>query len=131
MKRLIYMGIITLILSLLIIFYKPNDKYLGVFENKITIENDIEKDDYEWTYEINNNNLVLDSEGKSKLSSKNIKRFWTFVPIKDGETTISFYYSKQDEEYTTKITYKFKIKKNKIIWIEGEATGTYDFPNPF
>ena len=111
---------ITLIISLLLIFYPRN--YLMKFDNEININyEDITKDNL-WKYEMNNDNLKL---------KNNVNNLWTFVPNKNGKTILTFYYDKKEDGYKYKIIYELEVKNNKIIWLEGEAFGLINYPNPY
>lgn len=120
--RYIIMFTITLVLVLIIIFYNPNKKYLGVYKNNMTIFYDIVEDGYEWTYDLENKIL------KETDSSKNS---WTFDAINDGDTVLIFYFKKiGSDDYKYKIKYILNIKKNTIYWTEGRAEGLLTYPNP-
>ncbi len=117
MRYYIIFGL-TLIAVLLITFY-PKD-YLMRFENQITVDYSKLTEDDLWTYEIDNDNLLL----KENLNNK-----WVFIPNKNGKTILTFYYNRDDDKYTYKITYELVVKNNKIIWKNGEALGLLDYPN--
>lgn len=72
MKKIIIMFIITIIISMIIIFYNPNKKYLGVYKDNITIEYDI--NECIWSFELKNNNLKLIDNNKT-----NAKELWKFI----------------------------------------------------
>ncbi len=110
----------TIILALLILFYPRN--YLLKFKDSVTIDYESMNTDNLWTYEIDNDNLMLEN---------NVNNLWKFIPKKDGETILTYYYNKVGEKYKYKIIYKFIIKGNKIIWKEGEGQGLLDYPNPY
>ena len=109
----------TLIITLLILFYPS--KYLAKYENELNIEYDYKDEGYEWNYEINNDNIILKENNNDK---------WTFIPNKDGKSTITFTYSKEDN-VKYKIIYDLKIKGNKIYWINGMGYGLLSYPNPY
>ncbi len=119
--RYIIMFTITIIISLIILFY-PKD-YLLKFSDSVTIDySDITSEDV-WTYEIDNDNLLL---------IQSVNNSWKFKPNKNGNTSITYYYNKNnDGGYEYKIMYEFIIKGNKIIWKSGEAEGLIDYPNPY
>ncbi len=124
MKRFIIMGLVTLVLVLIIIFYDPNKNYLGVFKDNITIDS-IKVTDCTWEYEINGASLVLDSEEtvNNTISSK-------YKIFKEGSSSIIYRCTNADETKYT-ITYSFNVKDNKIIWTEAESLGLLDFSNPY
>jgi len=111
--RYIIIFSITLVISLLLIFYPQ--KYLMKFEDSITVDyTSITKDNL-WKYEISNNNIKL---------KENVDNLWIFVPNKNGKVKLTFFY-----ENKYKIIYELKVNKNKITWISGEAIGLLDYPN--
>lgn len=113
---------LTAILTIYILFFSPLTKYLAIYENSMTIEYDIEqKDGYNWIYELDNENIRLESSDKNK---------WKFVPNKNGETNLVFYYKNDDDTLYT-ITYGLKIRGKKIIWTKGEGLGLTSYPNPY
>ena len=118
MRFVIIFGV-TLILSLLILFYNP---YLGVYKNTITIDySDISDGSFSWSFIKNNDCIELYNESENK---------WVFVPKNNGKSTLTFYYQNQsDVKY--KIIYDFKIKNNKIYWLNGEGYGLLSYPNPY
>ena len=109
---------ITLILLLLILFYNP---YLGVYKDYINISLDDNIENYDWKYEIDNDNIEL-VESNDQL--------WKFKTNKNGITNLYFIYSNNDD-VKYKIYYKLKIKNNKIYWLEGYGEGLLSYPNPF
>ena len=123
MRYIIIFGV-TLILSLIIIFYNPNSKYLGVYNDKLTIEYTYDEENYKWIYESDHDFFSVKQVGNSK---------WILTPKKDGETKITYYYTNDDtiENSIYEIYYKFTIKNNKIYWTESEAKGLLDYPNPY
>ena len=109
---------ITIILALFIAFYKP---YLYVYNDSVTIEYNYNEPDYRWEYDINNNNLSIKKVTDNK---------WILTPKSNGKTFISFKYVNNDDvKYT--INYEFKVSNKKIYWINGEAKGLLNFPNPY
>lgn len=122
MKKIIIMFIITLIISSVIIFYNPNKKYLGVYKDNITIEYKI--NECSWLFELKNNNLKLTENKKENVE------LWKFEINNEGNEELTFKCIK-DEETIYIIYYEFEIKKNKIIWKQGEGKGLFDYPNPY
>ncbi len=118
MRYILIFGV-TIILTLLILFYPQ--KYLAKYENEINIEYDFKDEGYNWNYDINNDNIVLKENNGDK---------WTFIPNKNGTSTITFTYSK-DDNIKYKITYDLKIKGKKIYWLNGEGSGLFSYPNPY
>ena len=116
MRYFIIFGV-TFVLLLFILFYNP---YLGVYNDSVTIKYDFNDEGYSWDYTIYNDNLILkDSDANS----------WTFIPNKNGVCKLIFKYtSEENSKYT--IEYKFKIKGNKIYWLDGVGYGLLDYPNP-
>lgn len=113
---------VTFIISIYLIFFGPTSKYLAVYEDKMTIEYDMDtKEGYEWSYESSNDNLELSSSECDK---------WVFKPNKNGDTTLTFYYKNSDKTLY-KIIYGIKVLGNKIIWTKGEGTGLTSYPNPY
>lgn len=109
---------ITIILALFIAFYKP---YLYVYNDSVTIDYNYNEPDYRWEYDINNNNLSIKKVTDNK---------WILTPKSNGKTFISFKYVNNDDvKYT--INYEFKVSNKKIYWINGEAKGLLNFPNPY
>lgn len=121
MRYFIIFGV-TIAIALLILFYPQ--KYLYKYENEITIDYNNLKDTTAelWTYEINNENLKLMNQVDKK---------WTFKINKEGITDLIFYYDKNGESQKYKIYYKLEIKNDKIYWLEGNALGLLDYPNPY
>ena len=118
MRYYIIFGI-TIFLALIIMFYRP---YLGVYKNQITIEYNELTDDYYWDYSLDSDKIRLKSSEKNKF---------IFVPVKNGNTTLIFYYKNSNSEEKYKIVYNLKIKNNKIYWTSGEGFGLLDYPNPY
>ena len=112
---------ITLILLIIIFLYKP-DNNLGYFKDTVTIYYNEDDLDYNWTYDISNENLILEKSGKNK---------WTFKSNKDGKVEITFFYMDDKEEFKYKVYYLFEVIGNKIYWLEGESKGLKDYPNPY
>lgn len=125
MRYYIIFGI-TFILLLIILFYTPNDKYLGVYENIVNINlEDLKVSDegYKWLYQKDdsiNVNIINNSSWKLSFS-------------KDGKFKITYYYTQNENIEDAKyiIYYEFERNKNKIYWISGKAKGLLDFPNPY
>lgn len=125
MNRFILMGIITLIMLVIIFTYNPNGRYLAIYEDKVTIDYNVDKG-YNLSMDLSGKSLFLE---KKEIDNNNIS--WTFLPNADGTTVIEFVYKKDGEEnsiYT--VTYELKVIDNKIYWIKGDAKGLLDFPNP-
>ena len=120
MRFKIMFGVTSLIL-LYLLFY-PSSYYLGKFKNNITVNYSDFKFNKEcdWTYKISNDNI--------KLKSKNNK-IWIYEPNKDGNTTLNFYCTDEDNKIIYNITYKLKIKDKTIYWLESSGEGLLDFPN--
>lgn len=117
MRYIIIFGITTIIL-LFILFYNP---YLGVYKDYINISFDNNIDNYEWNYEIDNDNIELvESDDQS----------WKFKANKDGISNLYYTYS-DSKNIKYKIYYKLKVKNNKIYWLEGYGEGLLSYPNPF
>ena len=116
MRYILIFGI-TLILALFIIFYNP---YLGVYKDTITINLDDEVENYDWTFKLDNDSLVLSESNNNE---------WIFKPNKDGITNLYFTYSdQQNTKY--EIYYKIKVSGSKIYWLEGYGKGLLSYPNP-
>lgn len=109
---------ITFILCLLILFYNP---YLGVYKDNMTIYLEDNVENFSWSYELNNDNIMLYNKDNNN---------WTFVPNKNGVTDLFFTYTNKDS-VKYKIYYKLKIKNNKIYWLEGYGEGLLSYPNPY
>lgn len=119
---LIVIFIVTLIITLFLLFYNPNSKYLGVYDNKFTIGYDFKDENYSWTYKVDPNifDIIFNADGS-----------WTFYPINDGVSNITYCYSSIDNKCKYEIFYKILVKKNKIYWLEGYGNGLLDYPNPY
>ena len=117
MRYYIMFGI-TIILSLLIIFYTP---YLGIYKKKVTIKYDFNDEGYVWKYDIEGSSLKLDSEKDNE---------WTFKSNGIGNSTIIFTYSNQ-EDAKYEVKYKFKVFAGLIFWKECVGSGVYNYPNPY
>ena len=86
--RYIIIFVITLILSLFIIYYRP---YLGKYDDQMTIEYNFYDDGYSWKYDLNNDNVIIDKIEDSK---------WVIKPNKNGKSNIVFtYYSDNNIKY--------------------------------
>ena len=120
MRYYIIFGI-TFILLLIILFYNPNSKYLGVYKDKITIEYNYDDEGYSWSYENDNDNVEVETINNNK---------YILYPKKDGKYNITFKYS-NEENNKYEIKYEFEIKDNKIYWLSGEGIGLLDYPNPY
>lgn len=120
MRYYIIFGI-TFILLLIILFYNPNSKYLGVYKDKITIEYNYDDEGYSWSYEDDNDNVKVETINNNK---------YILYPKKDGKYNIAFKYS-NEENNKYEIKYEFEINDNKIYWLSGEGTGLLDYPNPY
>ena len=116
MRYYIIFGV-TFILLLIILFYNP---YLGIYKDSISIEYNYDNEGYSWNYSSDNDCLSLKENSDNK---------WIFVPNKDGKTKLIFKYSSKDN-VKYKIEYLFRIKGNKIYWLDGTGYGLLDFPNP-
>ncbi len=113
---------VTALVSIYLVFWGPASKYLAVYNDKMTIEYDMDsKDGYSWSYESTNDNVKLTSDEDDK---------WVFEPNKNGNTTLTFYY-KNGDKTLYKIIYGLKVLGNKIIWTKGEGTGLTSYPNPY
>ena len=113
---------VTALVSIYLVFWGPASKYLAVYNDKMTIEYDMDsKDGYSWSYESTNDNVKLTSDEDDK---------WVFEPNKNGNTTLTFYYKNADKTLY-KIIYGLKVLGNKIIWTKGEGTGLTSYPNPY
>ena len=92
---------ITFILLLLILFYNP---YLGVYKDYINISLEDSIENYDWSFETDNDNIKLvDSTDHS----------WKFKINKNGITNLNFIYS-DSNNIKYQIFYKLKFKHNKI-----------------
>lgn len=116
------MFIVTLIITIYILFFSPINKYLGVYNDKMIIYYDFDNvDGYEWSYTLNNDNIILSDFQNSK---------WVFKPNKNGSVKLIFKYINNDNDTLYVITYDLKVRGNKIIWLNGEGVGLVNFPNP-
>ena len=112
--------IITLILLLFVFVYNP---YLGVYKNKVTIEYSFNEDNYSWQYECDCDSFKIEQINDEK---------WELSIKKNGTCNLIFnYVNYTDKSIKYSIKYLFKIKKNKIYWIEGEGDGLLYYPNPY
>lgn len=112
---------VTFILLLIILFYNPNSKYLGVYENQLTIEYDYIDEGFSWSYVNDNNNIVVKTINNNK---------YILYPKNNGKYNIVFKYS-DDFNKKYEIKYEFEVKDNKIYWLSGEGFGLLDYPNPY
>lgn len=120
--RLIIMFSITLIICILLMFWNPKSKYLGIYKNKMTIEYNFNEKNYDWKYNISNNIIDIKTIDKEK---------WEITPKESGTAKLDFCYMDENNECKYTITYDLKIKNNKIYWVAGMANGLYDYPNPY
>ena len=109
----------TFILSLIIIIFVPKISYKDSFNDEIILSFDDTDDEYKWSYDI---------EGDSLINNSNDNPF-KFTIVKNGESTISFCYSKNNEKCIHKVSYKFKVRSNIIYWLESEGMGYYVYPD--
>ena len=80
---------VTALVSIYLVFWGPASKYLAIYNDKMTIEYDMDsKDGYSWSYESTNDNVKLTSDEDDK---------WVFEPNKNGNTTLTFYYKNGDK----------------------------------
>ena len=108
----------TLILLFVILFYNP---YLGKYDNYVNIKYDTSEEGYIWNYSLDNDSLSIVEENDNH---------WKFKANKNGKVKLVFKYTNdQDEKY--RIEYTFKVKNNKIYWIDGIGYGLLDYPNPY
>lgn len=122
MRYYIIFGV-TFILLLIILFYNPNDKYLGIYNNSVNIKLDDFSDEYKWIY-----------DKDDSINIDQIDNFtWKLDFSNDGKSKITYYYTNTGKSDDAKyiIYYEFEKNKNKIYWISGEAKGLLDFPNPY
>lgn len=119
------MGIITFIIVIIIFVYDPNGKYLGVYNDSITIEYIVDER-CEYIVDLDGDSLFL-SEKEEKEKSV----VWKFLPNSDGVAIIKFTCNEGGGSKSVYLVkYELKVFKNKIYWIKGEAVGITDFPNP-
>lgn len=112
---------VTFILLLFILFYNPNSKYLGIYENQLTIEYDYDDEGYYWSFVGDNDNIYVETINNSK---------YILYPRQDGKFNIVFKYS-NDLNKKYEIKYEFEIKDNRMYWLSGEGAGLLDYPNPY
>ena len=117
MRYIIIFGV-TLLLALVIIYYNP---YLGVYNDQMTIEYSYSEDGYTWKYELDNNNINIDTVNENK---------WIIKPNKNGVSNIVYRYLNEDD-VMYEIHYELKIKGNKIYWKSGYGIGLLTYPNPY
>lgn len=117
MRYYIMFGI-TIILSLLIIFYTP---YLGIYKKKVTIKYDFNDEGYVWKYDIEGSSLKIDSEKDNE---------WTFKSNGIGTSKITFKYVNEEEDVKYEIYYKFYVIVGHIFWNDSLGKGLIDYPNP-
>lgn len=122
---------ITLILTLIILFYDPYKEYLAVYKDKLNIVYDMKQvqhfwnvekhtDKHEWKYTLSNNNLNVSEENDGN---------YLITPNKDGITELEFVYTDGNENLYS-IYYKFEVEGDKILWKEGKGSGLFSYPNP-
>ena len=73
---------VTALVSIYLVFWGPASKYLAVYNDKMTIEYDMDsKDGYSWSYESTNDNVKLTSDEddaklyNSRKLEKNISKY--------------------------------------------------------
>ena len=126
MKRFIIMGIVTLVLAILILVLPIKQKYLGIYEEHMSLEHAASEDTY-WDLSLDNNNISIADNG---INSNTY--YWNFTPESNGNVTLTFTNkNKSDDSIITTVKYAFKIEDKKIMWTGGEATGLTDFANPY
>jgi energy-coupling factor transporter transmembrane protein EcfT len=109
---------ITLVLTLIILFSNP---FLGTYKNKMTIKYDEVEEGYRWEYKSKGNALKIIKEKDNE---------WVFKPNKTGKYEITYYY-KNEEGTKVTIYYKFRVFGKRIFWMEGNAKGVLNYPNPY
>ena len=122
--RFIIIFILTIVGLIGIHFYEPkvDEKLLSVFEDNVTIDYSKLDTSKEWTYEINNDNLI---------EVENNKSLFKFKSNKDGISNIVFYYQKNEDDYKYKVIYSFEVIDDKIYWREGKTEGLMEFPDVY
>ena len=116
--KYIWLFLITFILALIIMFYRP---YLGSYKDSVSFDYNND-DNIEWKYETNSDKLEIVS------SSLNI---FKFIPKKSGKIKLVFYHVNEKNEKANPVTYEFFVLNKRIIWLKGEGIGMFDFPNPY
>lgn len=122
--RFIIIFILTIVGLIGIYFYEPkvDEKLLSVFEDNVTIDYSKLDTSKEWTYEIDNDNLI---------EVENNKSLFKFKSNKDGVSNIVFYYQKNEEDYKYKVIYNFEVIDDMIYWREGKTEGLMEFPDVY
>ena len=70
---------ITLIICILLMFWNPKSKYLGIYKNKMTIEYNFNEKNYDWKYNISNN--IIDIKTIDKEKEEELEKTVLFKPI--------------------------------------------------
>ena len=122
--RFIIIFILTIVGLIGIYFYEPkvDEKLLSVFEDNVTIDYSKLDTSKDWTYEIDNDNLI---------EVENNKSLFKFKSNKDGVSNIVFYYQKNEEDYKYKVIYNFEVIDDIIYWREGKTEGLMEFPDVY
>ncbi len=122
--RFIIIFILTIVGLIGIYFYEPkvDEKLLNVFEDNVTIDYSKLDTSKDWTYEIDNDNLI---------EVENNKSLFKFKSNKDGVSNIVFYYQKNEEDYKYKVIYNFEVIDDMIYWREGKTEGLMEFPDVY
>jgi len=122
--RFIIIFILTIVGLIGIYFYEPkvDEKLLSVFEDNVTIDYSKLDTSKDWTYEIDNDNLI---------EVENNKSLFKFKSNKDGISNIVFYYQKNEEDYKYKVIYNFEVIDGMIYWREGKTEGLMEFPDVY
>ena len=122
--RFIIIFILTIVGLIGIYFYEPkvDEKLLSVFEDNVTIDYSKLDTSKDWTYEIDNDNLI---------EVENNKSLFKFKSNKDGVSNIIFYYQKNEEDYKYKVIYNFEVIDDMIYWREGKTEGLMEFPDVY
>lgn len=122
--RFIIIFILTVVGLIGIYFYEPkvDEKLLSVFEDNVTIDYSKLDTSKDWTYEIDNDNLI---------EVENNKSLFKFKSNKDGVSNIVFYYQKNEEDYKYKVIYNFEVIDDMIYWREGKTEGLMEFPDVY
>lgn len=123
MKRFMIIGSVTIVLLIIILFYDPYKNYLAVYIDNMTIDQTVESDNYYWDVKLSNELISMKND---RVNS------WEFYPNNNGTTSIVFsYINKETNKIDKTITYKFKIKSNKLLWLSAECSVLEDFPSPY
>lgn len=122
-KRLLILFSITIIIVLYIIFFMKS-KYLGIYDNEISIIKEYEKNqDYSWSYSLDNKIVDINDKDSGNTYSLSIKA------LEDGKCVLKLLYN-SDTDTKYEIIYGLTIKEDKIYWTYGESKGLVDLPNP-